>query len=119
LSLHSELGIGVAVAVYIIKTVFDFLSPILKRKAEQKDVTTPGLPAVVEPCSFAGEHGGTLAAKIAATHSIVSAEDEDGAKRVYTPRSIDRTLAKLVDIQAAQQRLLERMDTSISEIRAK
>ena len=107
-----EFAIGAAVAIYILKTVFEFLTPLLKKK-QSEDTTSAGLPAVSEPCSFASENSGELAAKIIATHKVVTAEDEDGAKRVYVPRSINRNLDKLVEIQAAQQRLLERMDANI------
>ena len=55
-------------------------------------------------CAFEGEHVGRLSAKISDAHKVITAEDQDGAKKIYTS---SRLLAEIVKTQQQQSELLD------------
>jgi len=80
-------------------------------KTLRGDEQTPSTSA--SGCAWSGEPVGRIAAKIVEAHGIIGASEPDGAKKIYSSKSL---LAQLVETQSRQQLLLERIETRLERM---
>ena len=100
----TSVGLGGTLSLLIIREVFGFL------KGRKPSTDEPKVcPAVAALSDTECKLDEKAIAKIHNIHDVLTAVDEDGAPRVFTPRSHLRLLEMIAHTQQQQEAILDRL----------
>jgi hypothetical protein len=99
----SQIATGGVLALLVLREVFSFLR---SRAALSPDGRLPA-------CRFEESD----AARLHSVGKTIASEDTDGAKRVYFPKHVQRTLDMIAETQRQQAEILRCMRDGIDEMR--
>ena len=100
-----QLGMGGILALLVLREVFGFLRS--RSGAPSSD------QLALSPCRL--DEGDV--ARIHNISKVTNSEDEDGAKRVYFPKHVQRTLDMIAETQRQQTEILRSLRDGVEEVR--
>lgn len=104
----TSVGLGGTLALLVIREVLNFLKGRKPGDGEAKPC-----PAASNLSAISCKLDEKSIAKIHNIHDVLTSVDEDGAPRVFTPRSHLRLLEMIAHTQQQQEALLERMTVCV------
>lgn len=106
----TQIGVGGILCLLILREVFAFVRPLIGRWRMNRHGTENN-----------GVANGRMAhetiSQIADLHRMMTLTDSDGTPLVFVPRSLSTAIHELAQATSQQVKLLERLDSNITEAR--
>jgi hypothetical protein len=110
-----EITIGGAIALYVLKEVFAFLLPILKKDKEQEG-TTPGEGAGQRQwMDDLRMQVGDIQATLRELHGWHNVRTQDGIFIWYVPSSLEKAISRLADNIVTQSEILRDLAAEVRD----